>query len=134
MLLWHIALLIHLVSCKKSLPIPAVSQKSKIDVQEGIEDCTKPDERLDYFDLNELNIFVNEDLTAFLNGTFKFLKDVSAPFRVLAYTEEYRRGEWVPWIMRKDISDWCHAMHSPTEFWYHIMQNNSGCPLKAGVS
>lgn len=104
-----------------------------LDFEDDLKDCTNEEERAGYFDLKELNIYVADDLKSYLNGTWKFLKDVNSPWHWLTIVEEFKRGAWVPWIIRRNIPDWCAVMHSSSEVWYGIYKDQPGCPIKAGV-
>lgn len=110
------------------------TSEGAVDFYEGWQDCTKEFENAGYIDMKGLDILVEDDHRAYFNGTWKFLKNVEPPWQVHFYTEEYSRGAWVPWIVKRDIPDFCELLHKDSEVWYDIFKDQPGCPIKAGVS
>lgn len=100
---------------------------------EGIENCAKPEERADYFDLDKLEVIVESDYDVFLNGTFRFNKEIKS-WNAHFYTEEFYRNEWTRRLVDRKVADFCKVIHSPTELWYNQMKKQPGCPIKAGVN
>lgn len=98
-----------------------------------IEDCTEPGERAGYYDLSEVELIMETDTDIYLNGTFKFLHEVTAPWKARVYTEQFVRDQWVPSVIEKKIPDFCQSLHSPTEPWYNHLKHVQGCPIPAGV-
>lgn len=101
---------------------------------EAIKDCTTPETKAGVYDFTGMDVIAQDDTHAFLNGTWKFLKDVKSPWVYVIYTERFERGQWNVYAFNKRVSDFCKVIHSPTESWYNIYKNVDGCPLKAGVS
>lgn len=111
-----------------------LSQSEVIPVfDEVIQDCTTPDTKAGFFDFSGLEIIAENDTHAYLNGSWKFLKEVSSPWVYVIYTERFERGQWNLFAFNKRVPDFCKVIHSPTEPWYMIYKNVPGCPLKAGV-
>jgi len=83
--------------------------------------------------LSNLEIYIDDNEKAFLNGTVKFLVHVNGPLEVISTGYKLNRGQWS--IMgSKRFEDFCKNIHSPHEPHYVFFKNNKGCPLKPGVS
>jgi hypothetical protein len=100
---------------------------------EKIEDCTGGD-NAGYYDLSQLEIIVETDTEIFLNGTAKFLHEITSPWKTNVDLEEYVRSEWVPSVVQRKFEDFCEEMHKPTEPWYNNLKDQIGCPIPGGVS
>lgn len=120
--------------CFVCLAICASCALGKIAVlpDEGIENCVKPEDSADVFDLDSLEILVESDYEVFLNGAFRFKKDIKT-WKAHFFTEQFDRGEWTKRLANRKVADFCKNMHVPVELWYNQMKNVKGCPLKAGV-
>lgn len=101
---------------------------------EKIEICAKEDERAGKFDLSELEIVATDDTHSFMNDTWKFTGDITAPWFYHMYCERYERGQWNVFAFNKRVPNFCAAVHRPPEPWYNIFKKVHGCPIKNGVS
>jgi hypothetical protein len=100
---------------------------------EKIEDCTGGN-NAGYYDLSQLEIIVETDTEVFLNGTVKFLHEITSPWKTNVDLEEYVRSEWVPSVVQRRFADFCADLHNPAEPWYNNLKDQMGCPIPAGVS
>jgi hypothetical protein len=110
-----------------------VNGKVVIDFYEEIFNCNKKGEA-GFFDLSGLELFVDDSYKTYVNGTWKFLKDVKSPWNWHIYAEEFERGEWNIRAVNRNISDMCPTLHSPLEPWYKLYKDQPGCPIKVGVT
>jgi hypothetical protein len=109
------------------------SAKVGIFFDDTIEDCTEEGDNAGYYDLSQLEIFIESDTDIYLNGTVKFLQEITSPWKTEVKSDEYVRSEWVPSVVQRKIPDFCAVLHSPIEPWYNFMKDLTGCPISAGV-
>lgn len=105
-------------------------------IYEELEYCVEPKNNARMFDFSQLEIFAETDTNVFLNGTWKFLKEVKSPWISNVFTERYERGQWNVELMNRRIPDFCESIQTKTEIWYHVTQyfEPKTCPFPAGVS
>lgn len=104
-------------------------------IYEEIEICGEKEERAGVFEFSELEIFAESDEHVYLNGTWKFLKEIKSPWKSHVFTERKIRGKWSTEILNKKIPDFCEVIQRPTEPWYHVTSKfeHKDCPFPAGV-
>lgn len=103
-------------------------------IDEHFEECVSPSEKAGVFDVSGLQIIAENDTHAYMNGTWKFTRELKAPWLFLLYTERFERDKWNLFAMDKRITDFCAVIHNPLEAWYSIYKDVSGCPMKKGVN
>jgi len=103
---------------------------------EELEICVPPEERAHRFDLSGLELIAESDTQVYLNGSWKFVRDVNGPWESHFYGERYDRNEWSLYVINRHIPDICAVMQNPTEIWYQITKTfePKTCPYPAGVS
>lgn len=113
--------------------VPVLSKIVPI-IDEALEECVTEEDKAGIFDLSGLQVIAEDDTHAFMNGTWKFNKDLRAPWVYIIYTERFDRGEWSVYALNKRIENFCAEMHDPLEPWYGIFKHVPACPALAGVS
>lgn len=88
----------------------------------------------DLFDISKMEVIAVNDNENFLNGSFKILHPIKAPFKGSFTTTRLIRGQWVKAEINRQVSDLCSAMINPVDIVYRLLKNvKSRCPVKAGV-
>lgn len=97
--------------------------------------CADENEKAGIYDVSGLEIVAVDDFNCFLNGSWKFNKDVEAPWENIGFTERFERGKLDLYAFSRRVPDLCSTLHSHAEPWYNIHKNvqPEGCPIKAGV-
>jgi hypothetical protein len=105
-------------------------------VYEDFEMCTKEGEDAGKFDFSQLEILAESDTSVYLNGSWKFAKEVKSPWTAIIFAEKYIKSEWVVERLSKKIPDFCEVIQGPNEPWYYVTQHfeHKECPFPAGVS
>lgn len=105
-------------------------------IYEDFEICVTPEENAGKFDYSELEIIAETDTKVYMNGSWKFLKEVKSPWTSVVFTEKYERGKWNVEMFYKRIPNFCESIQKETEPWYHITKHfePKSCPFPAGVS
>lgn len=85
------------------------------------------------FDYSNLQIIPENDTHTFLNGSVKFLREMSDSWHLHLHTEHYERGQWLPQAYVQDIADYCKEMHNPVQPWYYATKDFKGCPIPKDV-
>jgi hypothetical protein len=88
-----------------------------------------------YLDTSNLELYPINDTTIALNGSFKILKTIDAPWEIQFSSERYTKRKWVPGEINRQIDDFCAIIQDESEPWYHITSlfKNKHCPFKAGM-
>lgn len=73
------------------------------------------------------------DTHTFINGTWRFMQDLAAPWRASCVAERYIRGKWFREAINRQYNDLCKVWHSPSEPFYEVSKTQPGCPMKSGV-
>lgn len=103
---------------------------------EDFEICVPPEERAPNFDYSEMEIIVESDTEAYLNGSWNIVEETKSPWNMTIYSEKYERGVWNVQAFQRRIPDFCRVIQSPFEPWYHISSKfvPKNCPFPKGVS
>lgn len=100
----------------------------------AIESCTTADEKAGFLDYSNFKIHIENDTHSYINGTWKFLKDIQRPWMFTMFSEKNTRGQWIVEVFNRKVPDMCLELHNPTQPWYYVFKHVPGCPLVAGVS
>lgn len=101
---------------------------------ESFEECVKPKDKAGVCDFSSMEVIAEDQKHSFLNGSFKFMKDLKAPWDYKLYTERFERGQWNVFAFNKRVKDFCAVMHKSSEPWYGFYKGVPGCPAAKGVS
>lgn len=116
-----------------SLLILTVDGKVVPVLDETWENCVSDKDRAGAYDTSRLEVINVDDFHSVLNGTWKFTRDIEAPWNFKVFTERFERGQWNVFAFNRRVNDLCSVLHNPTEPWYNIFKHVQGCPIKSGV-
>lgn len=111
----------------------AVTGKIMVLPDDKIEPYVKPEDAAGVFDISKLEIVIESDTDIFLNGTWKFLKEVKK-WKGQNIAEQFDRGAWSKRGIDRKWDDFCPQIHNPTELWYNMFKKVKECPFPAGVN
>ena len=77
---------------------------------EKVEVCSEPDETAGFTGYDNLEVIMESDNDIFLNGSVKFPKGMTAPWKGRFYAEQYIRSQWVTSGVDRRIPDICASM------------------------
>jgi len=105
-------------------------------IYEDYEFCVNETFNAGKFDFSELEFMAESDDHVYVNGSWKFVKEVHAPWTATIFTEKYDRSQWVIDTLYKRIPDFCAVVQDPLQPWYPLTSHfeHKNCPFPAGVS
>jgi hypothetical protein len=99
---------------------------------ETVENCAPADQDAKALDISDYELISESDTDIRINGSFKFLRDMSNS-SVHVYFEKFIRNQWHNEVYNADRSSFCKAWQDKNEIWFVKSQKLKGCPLGAGV-
>jgi hypothetical protein len=106
--------------------------KLHVNFYSELEGCLPAGEKAEMFDL-KLEFIPENDTLTLINGTWKFLKEVTRPWYQEVRLEMYDRGEWLL-KAKKTYFDMCNDIHNTFEPGHFLTKFFPACPIQAGVS
>lgn len=92
-----------------------------------------PNQTANVVDTSQIELYPENDLDLFINGTVKLLQSFSkVPGRM--YFERYIRGKWHQEVLNRKYPDLCFSLFNPMEPFYETTKDFPRCPFNAGVS
>lgn len=101
---------------------------------ENVQVCSEPGKEANVIEMDDLSVVMESDTDVFLNGSVKFPKGLKPPWKSRFYAEQYVRNQWVTSMVDRKIPDQCFSGWNPVEIWYPYLENQTRCPIPAGVN
>jgi hypothetical protein len=110
----------------------AFMTKFGVVMSETFEICSPSENDAKALDLSEFELIALDDTDVRMNGTWKFLRDMSNSSLQIK-TEKFIRNHWHKEVYDANRASFCKAIHDPKEAWYSKSKKFPGCPLGPGV-
>jgi hypothetical protein len=94
--------------------------------------CSPPENDAKAIDLSDFELIALDDTDVRMNGTWKFLRDMSNASLHIK-NEKFIRNQWHNEVYDANRKSFCKSIHDPNEAWFGKSKKFSGCPLGRGV-
>lgn len=104
-------------------------------IHDELEICATKEEQAGYFDFSEMELIAVNDTHVYINGKWKFLKEVRKPWQCHIYMERFDRGRWIVNVFNRKYEDFCKVIQDPTQPWFQQTRKwkHKHCPFPKGV-